>query len=335
MDKLANQLSNKLPNNINQQQPSTIVVNQQQGHDNKENITTSTSNWETNKEMFKLNLFERCSCTATTFPGCWLGGLRDQCSDADTLKKALRSWSREDLNVRVFQGVRTGGPRARQVCCRETFDMESGALLAREYLKTQKGTVSSPHPWPPWLFAGEGKDFVCPECLLVFGDWARAGVYPGGGGAVSGACLCFTQRPSSSGPRPGGGCVSTCSYTRCAIARERGSDRKWGRSNCSWTITWSCVARKVKGQNLWQRGRTGVHGGRRPRHHVRCQFCDSCISGFPDRRWGNAYLWGVNGSAGLAERWVDLWPLGEDWRSTGGQGVATHETRRWLWNRKG
>ena len=39
------------------------------------------------------------------------------------LKKALKTWSREDLNVHVFQGVRTGGPRARQVCCRETFDM--------------------------------------------------------------------------------------------------------------------------------------------------------------------------------------------------------------------
>ena len=46
------------------------------------------------------------------------------------LKKALRCWTRKDLNVRVFQNVRTGGPRARQVCHRETFDMDSGALLA-------------------------------------------------------------------------------------------------------------------------------------------------------------------------------------------------------------
>ena len=35
------------------------------------------------------------------------------------LKKALRCWTREDLNVRAFQGAHSRGPRARQVCCRE------------------------------------------------------------------------------------------------------------------------------------------------------------------------------------------------------------------------
>ena len=65
------------------------------------------------------------------------------------LKKALRSWSREDLNVRVFQGVRAGGPRALQVCCRETFDMESGGMLAREYFDPGKGQSRLPTPALP------------------------------------------------------------------------------------------------------------------------------------------------------------------------------------------
>ena len=63
------------------------------------------------------------------FSRCRLGGLCNQYSDAYTLKKALKCWSREDLNVRVFQGIRSGGPRARQVCCRETFNMELGCSI--------------------------------------------------------------------------------------------------------------------------------------------------------------------------------------------------------------
>ena len=65
------------------------------------------------------------------------------------LQKALKPWSREDLYVRVFQGVRAGGPKARQVCCRETFDMETGALLAREYFDPGKGPVRLPTPALP------------------------------------------------------------------------------------------------------------------------------------------------------------------------------------------
>ena len=65
------------------------------------------------------------------------------------LQKALKPWSREDLHVRVFQGVRAGGPKARQVCCRETFDMETGALLAREYFDPGKGPVRLPTPALP------------------------------------------------------------------------------------------------------------------------------------------------------------------------------------------
>ena len=60
------------------------------------------------------------------------------------LRKALKTWSREDLHVRVFQGVRAGGPKARQVCCRETFDMETGSLLAREYFDPGKGPARLP-----------------------------------------------------------------------------------------------------------------------------------------------------------------------------------------------
>ena len=66
-----------------------------------------------------------------------------------TLAEALKPWSLEDLYVRVFQGVRAGGPKARQVCCRETFDMETAALLAREYFDPGKGPVRLPTPALP------------------------------------------------------------------------------------------------------------------------------------------------------------------------------------------
>ena len=36
------------------------------------------------------------------------------------LRSHLKSWTREDLNVRVFQGVRRGGPPSHRVWCRET-----------------------------------------------------------------------------------------------------------------------------------------------------------------------------------------------------------------------
>ena len=65
------------------------------------------------------------------------------------LRKALKPWSREDLHVRVFQGVRAGGPKTRQVCCRETFDMETGSLLAREYFDPGKGSTRLPSPALP------------------------------------------------------------------------------------------------------------------------------------------------------------------------------------------
>ena len=65
------------------------------------------------------------------------------------LRKAEKPWSREDLHVRVFQGVRTGGPKARQVCCRETFDMETGSLLATEYFDPGKGSARLPSPALP------------------------------------------------------------------------------------------------------------------------------------------------------------------------------------------
>ena len=55
------------------------------------------------------------------------------------LRSFLRSWQREDLNVRVFQGVRRGGPAAQRVCYRETFDMETGVLIAREFFNPVKG----------------------------------------------------------------------------------------------------------------------------------------------------------------------------------------------------
>ena len=66
------------------------------------------------------------------------------------MPRGPRCWTREDLNVRVFQGVRTGGPKARQVCCRETFDMGSGALLAREFFDPAKGqSIRLPTPALP------------------------------------------------------------------------------------------------------------------------------------------------------------------------------------------
>ena len=44
-----------------------------------------------------------------------------------------------DMNVRVFQGVRRGGPPAQRVWCRETFEMETGRLLALEFFNPEKG----------------------------------------------------------------------------------------------------------------------------------------------------------------------------------------------------
>ena len=57
------------------------------------------------------------------------------------LRAHLKSWTREDMNVRVFQGVRRGGPPAHRVWCRETFEMESGRLLAQEYFNHHQGSV--------------------------------------------------------------------------------------------------------------------------------------------------------------------------------------------------
>ena len=65
------------------------------------------------------------------------------------LRKALKTWSREDLHVRIFQGVRSGGPKARQVCCRETFDMETGSLLACECFDPGKSSTRLPSPALP------------------------------------------------------------------------------------------------------------------------------------------------------------------------------------------
>ena len=48
-----------------------------------------------------------------------------------------------------FSKGSAGGPRARQVCCRETFDMESGALLAREFFNPEKGQTRLPTPALP------------------------------------------------------------------------------------------------------------------------------------------------------------------------------------------
>ena len=66
------------------------------------------------------------------------------------LRAHLKSWTREDLNVRVFQGVRRGGPPAHRVWCREAFAMETGALLAREFFSPdQNHAVRLPTPALP------------------------------------------------------------------------------------------------------------------------------------------------------------------------------------------
>ena len=125
------------------------------------------------------------------------------------LKKALRTWSREDLHVRVFQGVRSGGPKARQVCCRETFDMETGSLLAREYFDPGKGPACLPTP-------------ALPDCSPASSrSLSVRGIYSCCCCTVSCSCLCLTQRSPSCGRHPGGGCVSTRPRGTCV--RERGS----------------------------------------------------------------------------------------------------------------
>ena len=66
------------------------------------------------------------------------------------LRAHLKSWTREDLNVRVFQGVRRGGPPMHRVWCRETFEMDSGKLLAREFFNPdQTSSVRLPTPALP------------------------------------------------------------------------------------------------------------------------------------------------------------------------------------------
>ena len=66
------------------------------------------------------------------------------------LRAHLKSWTREDLNVRVFQGVRRGGPPAHRVWCRETYEMESGILIAREFFNPdQRSAVRLPTPALP------------------------------------------------------------------------------------------------------------------------------------------------------------------------------------------
>ena len=66
------------------------------------------------------------------------------------LRAYLKSWTREDLNVRVFQGVRCRGPPAHRVWCRETFAMETGDLLAREFFNPdQNHVVRLPTPALP------------------------------------------------------------------------------------------------------------------------------------------------------------------------------------------
>ena len=66
------------------------------------------------------------------------------------LRAHLKSWTREDLDVRVFQGVRRGGPPAHRVWCRETFEMETGILIAREFFNPdQRSSVRLPTPALP------------------------------------------------------------------------------------------------------------------------------------------------------------------------------------------
>ena len=86
------------------------------------------------------------------------------------LQKALKPWSREDLHVRVFQGVRPGGPKARQVCCRETFDMETGSLLAREYFDDPgKGHLRLPTPALPGCSPSSSHS-LCIRSLLWYSE---------------------------------------------------------------------------------------------------------------------------------------------------------------------
>ena len=66
------------------------------------------------------------------------------------LRAHLKAWTREDLDVRVFQGVRRGGPPAHRVWCRETFEMETGILIAREFFNPdQRSSVRLPTPALP------------------------------------------------------------------------------------------------------------------------------------------------------------------------------------------
>ena len=141
------------------------------------------------------------------------------------LRKALKPWSREDLHVRVFQGVRTGGPKTRQVCCRETFDMETGSLLAREYFDPGRGSTRLPSPALPGCSPASSHSLSV-RSIFWYSELdpvpERHLCYCG---AVSCSCLCSTQRSPSCGRSAGGGCICTCTSPRGICAKERGSGR--------------------------------------------------------------------------------------------------------------
>ena len=178
------------------------------------------------------------------------------------LRKALKPWSREDLHVRVFQGVRAGGPKTRTVCCRETFDMETGSLLAREYFDPGKGSTRLPTPALPGCAPFSSESLSVRSIFW----YSEVDPLPESICAIAArcpcSCLCSTSRSPSGGRPPGGGCVSTSSsreasapgnggageFSSSASAREASLLKSGGEPGVSVvTTTESRVARKGQG----------------------------------------------------------------------------------------
>ena len=136
------------------------------------------------------------------------------------LRKALKPWSREDLHVRVFQGVRAGGPKARQVCCRETFDMETGSLLAREYFDPGKGPVRLPTPALPGCSPSSSSSL----CIRSLFWYSELDPVPESIRAVAARC-CARAGALTDAVRPSGGWVCTSTSPRGTHTEERGSGR--------------------------------------------------------------------------------------------------------------
>ena len=266
------------------------------------------------------------------------------------LRKALKPWSREDLHVRVFQGVRPGGPKPRQVCCRETFDMEAGSLLAREYFDPGKGSTRLPSPAlpgcspcsPPSLcvrsiFWYSELDPV-PESICAIAARCRARACaspwrsPSSWSFCGGRMYLHMHKPVRHMCKGTGECRNLSSTpAREAPLLENGGESKATPATVE-QITWSCVARKGEemGRNL-TRNKLGMKSLTRMMPCLKrvLQRLNRRVIGLRKRIL--LPLKSPMVQLGWQNEEVSLRPMGESCGSTRSQSDATDETRRSPW----